>query len=153
MTDWGGRRVVVTGMGIASPLGVGVAHVWKRMLQGESGIGSIQSFDTTELPAKNAGQVPAGIRAEGGLTLSEWIPVKDLKKMDRFIHLALVAATEAVEDSGWLPQDEEGQEATGVMIGSGIGGLQTIFEASKLVLEGKVKRLSPFFISRRVISP
>ena len=146
------RRVVVTGMGIASPLGVGVEHVWKRLIAGESGIGAIQSFDVTDLPAKIAGQVPAGTRADGGLTLNEWIPVKDLKKMDRFIHLALVAATEAVEDSGWLPEDEPGREATGVMIGSGIGGLQTIFEASKMVLEGKVKRLSPFFIPSALIN-
>jgi 3-oxoacyl-[acyl-carrier-protein] synthase II len=139
-------------MGIASPLGVGVEHVWKRLVAGESGIGAIQSFDTTDLPAKIAGQVPAGIRAEGGLTLTEWIPVKDQKKMDRFIHLALVAATEAVEDSGWVAEDEAGQEATGVMIGSGIGGLQTIFDASKLVLEGRVKRLSPFFIPSALIN-
>ena len=149
---WADRRVVVTGMGIASPLGVGVEHVWRRLIAGESGIGAIQSFDTTDLPAKIAGQVPAGTRGEGGLTLGEWIPVKDQKKMDRFIHLALVAATEAVEDSGWLPEDDEGREATGVMIGSGIGGLQTIFEASRLVLEGKVKRLSPFFIPSALIN-
>ncbi len=146
------RRVVVVGMGIASPLGVGVEHVWKRLVAGESGIGAIQSFDVTDLAAKIAGQVPPGTRADGGLTLSEWVPVKDQKKMDRFIHLALVAATEAVEDSGWLPEDEPGREATGVMIGSGIGGLQTIFEASKMVLEGKVKRLSPFFIPSALIN-
>ncbi len=146
------RRVVVTGMGIVSPLGLGVEHVWKRLVEGHSGIGAIQSFDVTDLACKIAGQVPAGVRAEGGLTLGEWIPVKDQKKMDRFIHLALVAATEAVEDSGWLPQDDEGQEATGVMIGSGIGGLQTIFEGSKLVVEGKVKRLSPFFIPAALIN-
>jgi 3-oxoacyl-[acyl-carrier-protein] synthase II len=150
--DAGGRRVVVTGMGIASPLGLGVEHVWKRLLASESGIGAIQSFDTAELPAKIAGQVPAGTRAAGGLTLTEWIPQKDLKKMDRFIHLALVAATEAVEDSGWMPTDEPAREATGVMIGSGIGGLQTIFEASKLVAEGKVRRLSPFFIPSALIN-
>ncbi len=146
------RRVVVTGMGIVSPLGLGVEHVWRRLVEGHSGIGAIQSFDVTDLACKIAGQVPAGVRAEGGLTLGEWIPVKDQKKMDRFIHLALVAATEAVEDSGWLPQDDEGQEATGVMIGSGIGGLQTIFEGSKLVVEGKVKRLSPFFIPAALIN-
>jgi 3-oxoacyl-[acyl-carrier-protein] synthase II len=146
------RRVVVTGMGIASPLGVGVEHVWRRLIEGESGIGAIQSFDTTELPAKIAGQVPPGTREGGGLSLNEWIPVKDQKKMDRFIHLALVAATEAVEDSGWLPTDEAGQEETGVMIGSGIGGLQTIFEASKLVFEGKVRRISPFFIPSALIN-
>jgi 3-oxoacyl-[acyl-carrier-protein] synthase II len=146
------RRVVVTGMGIACPLGLGVEHVWRRLVAGESGIGAIQSFDTGDLPAKIAGQVPAGTRADGGLTLSEWVPQKDQKKMDRFIHLALVAATEAVEDSGWLPEDEPGREATGVMIGSGIGGLQTIFEGSKLVLEGKVRRLSPFFIPSALIN-
>jgi len=150
--DFHERRVVVTGMGIACPLGLGVEHVWRRLIAGESGIGAIQSFDTSDLPAKIAGQVPAGTRADGGLTLSEWVPQKDQKKMDRFIHLALVAATEAVEDSGWLPEDETGQEATGVMIGSGIGGLQTIFEGSKLVLEGKVRRLSPFFIPSALIN-
>jgi 3-oxoacyl-[acyl-carrier-protein] synthase II len=150
--DMAARRVVVTGMGIASPLGLGVENVWKRLIAGESGIGAIQSFDTTDLTAKIAGQVPAGTRADGGLTLSEWVPVKDQKKMDRFIHLALVAATEAVEDSGWVPETEADQEATGVMIGSGIGGLQTIFEGSKLVLEGKVKRLSPFFIPSALIN-
>ena len=90
------RRVVVTGMGIASPLGLGVENVWKRMLAGESGITAIQSFDVTNIPAKIAGIVPPGTRADGGLDLAEWIPVKDQKKMDRFIQLALVAATEAV---------------------------------------------------------
>ncbi len=147
-----GRRVVVTGMGIACPLGLGVERVWRRLIAGESGISAIRSFDTTDLPARIAGSVPPGVRAEGGLSLNEWIPVKDQKKMDRFIHLALVAATEAVEDSGWMPSDEEGREATGVMIGSGIGGLQTIFEASKLVFEGKVKRISPFFIPSALIN-
>jgi 3-oxoacyl-[acyl-carrier-protein] synthase II len=139
-------------MGIACPLGLGVERVWRRLIAGESGISAIRSFDTTDLPARIAGSVPPGVRAEGGLSLNEWIPVKDQKKMDRFIHLALVAATEAVEDSGWMPSDEEGREATGVMIGSGIGGLQTIFEASKLVFEGKVKRISPFFIPSALIN-
>ncbi len=146
------RRIVVTGMGIASPLGLGVPHVWKRLIEGQSGISAIQSFDVTDLAAKIAGQVPAGTRAEGGLSLSEWIPPKDQRKMDRFIHLALVAATEAVEDSGWMPEDEPSREATGVMIGSGIGGLQTIYEASVQVHEGKVKRLSPFFIPSALIN-
>jgi 3-oxoacyl-[acyl-carrier-protein] synthase II len=146
------RRVVVTGMGIASPLGLGVERVWNRLIEGQSGISAIQSFDVSELPAKIAGQVPAGTREDGGLTLSEWIPVKDQRKMDRFIHLALVAAIEAVEDSGWLPEDEESREATGVMIGSGIGGLQTIYEASIQIHEGKIKRLSPFFIPSALIN-
>jgi len=146
------RRVVVTGMGIASPLGIGVEHVWRRLIAGESGINAIQSFDVSDLPAKVAGEIPAGVRAEGGLDLSEWIPVKDLKKMDRFIQLGMVAAIEAVEDSGWMPEGEEDRCATGVMIGSGIGGLQSIYEASILVHEGKVRRLSPFFIPSALIN-
>jgi 3-oxoacyl-[acyl-carrier-protein] synthase II len=146
------RRVVVTGMGIACPLGVGVAHVWQRMLASESGIGPITHFDPKDLPAKIAGQVPAGSRAEGKLDLNEFIPVKDQKKMDRFIQLALVAATEAVEDSGWVPESEEDRCATGVMIGSGIGGLPEIYNASQLVSAGKARRLSPFFIPAALIN-
>jgi len=146
------RRVVVTGMGIACPLGLGVERVWRRLVNGESGIRAIQSFDTTELTAKIAGQVPVGTRAEGGLDLSEWIPIKDQKKMDRFIHLAVVAASEAVEDSGWVPPDEDERCATGVMIGSGIGGIGTIYDASVLVYTGKARRLSPFFIPSALIN-
>jgi 3-oxoacyl-[acyl-carrier-protein] synthase II len=146
------RRVVVTGMGIVSPLGLGVEHVWRKLVNGETGIRAIGSFDTTELTAKIGGQVPAGTRAEGGLDLAEWIPVKDLKKMDRFIHLGLVAATEAMEDSGWVPRTEEEKYASGTMIGSGIGGLQTIYENSILIHEGKAKRISPFFIPSALIN-
>jgi 3-oxoacyl-[acyl-carrier-protein] synthase II len=126
--------------------------VWKRLINGESGISSIQSFDTAELTARIAGQVPPGLAAEGGLDLSEWIAVKEVKKMDRFIHLGLVAASQAIEDSGWLPQTEEEKYASGVMIGSGIGGLQTIYDASILVHEGRAKRLSPFFIPSALIN-
>ena len=146
------RRVVVTGMGIACPLGLGVENVWKRLTAGESGLGAIQSFDVSQLTAKIAGQVPAGPKTEGKLDLNEWIPVKDLKKMDRFIQLALVAAEEAVEDSGWKPEDEDARCRTGVMIGSGIGGLPTIFEASLLIKDGKTRRLSPFFIPSALIN-
>lgn len=146
------RRVVVTGLGAVTPLGIGAEQVWKRLIAGESGIRAIQNFDVTELPAKIAGQVPQGSKADGKLDLNEWIPPKDQRKMDRFIQLALVAATEAVEDSGWMPEDEEGRCATGVMIGSGIGGLQTIFEGSQQVLEGRIKRLSPFFIPSALIN-
>jgi len=146
------RRVVVTGMGIACPLGVGVGTVWKRLVAGESGISAIQSFDTKDLTAKIAGQVPHGARAEGKLDLSEWIPVKDQKKMDRFIQLAVVAAAEAVEHSGWQPETEEDRCATGVMIGSGIGGLTTIYEAAVQVANGKARRLSPFFIPSALIN-
>lgn len=146
------RRVVVTGMGVVCPLGIGVETVWQRLINSQSGINAIQSFDVTDLPSKVAGQVPPGTKAEGGLDLAEWIPAKDQRKMDRFIHLALVAAEEAVVDSGWLPEDEADRCATGVMIGSGIGGLQTISDCAILVHEGKVRRVSPFFIPAALIN-
>jgi 3-oxoacyl-[acyl-carrier-protein] synthase II len=139
-------------MGIVCPLGVGVEHVWKKLINGESGIGIINSFDTTELTAKIAGQVPAGHSSEGGLDLSEWIPVKELKKMDRFIHLGISAASMAIEDSGWVPHSEEDKCAAGTMIGSGIGGLQTIYDGSITVHEGRARRLSPFFIPAALIN-
>jgi 3-oxoacyl-[acyl-carrier-protein] synthase II len=146
------RRVVITGMGIACPLGLGAEHVWKRLLNGDSGITAVSSFDTSELTAKIAGQVPAGKAAEGGLDLAEWIAVKELKKMDRFIHLGVVAASQAIEDSGYVPETEEQKYAAGVMIGSGIGGLQSIYDASVQVHEGKSRRLSPFFIPSALIN-
>jgi 3-oxoacyl-[acyl-carrier-protein] synthase II len=146
------RRVVVTGMGIACPLGLGVENVWRRLINGESGISAIQAFDTKDLPCKVAGQVPQGTKADGKLDIGEWIPVKDQKKMDRFVHMAMVAGTQAVEDSGWVPSTEEEHCATGVMIGSGIGGLETIYEASLLVHSGKARRLSPFFIPSALIN-
>ncbi|MFT8781628.1 beta-ketoacyl-ACP synthase II [Acetobacter syzygii] len=148
----GRRRVVVTGMGIVGPLGLGVENVWSRLIAGESGIGTITQFDASDLPAQVAGEVPSGLREDGKLTLSEWVPTKDQRKMDRFIHMGLVAATEAVEDSGWKPQTEEEKCRTGVMIGSGIGGLQTIYDASITVHEGRAKRLSPFFIPSALIN-
>jgi 3-oxoacyl-[acyl-carrier-protein] synthase II len=146
------RRVVVTGMGIACPLGLGVENVWKRLLAGESGIGAIQSFDVGDLPAKIAGTIPKGSKAEGKLDMAEWVAPKDQRKMDRFIQFALVAATEAVEDSGWMPEGEEDRCATGVMIGSGIGGLETIFETALMIKEGKARRISPFFIPAALIN-
>ncbi len=146
------RRVVVTGMGVACPLGVGVEHVWSRLLNAESGVTAIQRFNSSELTSKIAGQVPVGSKAEGGLDLSEWVPIKDQKKMDRFIHLGMVAAQEAVIDSGWEPPTEEDRWATGVMIGSGIGGLGTIYEASVMVHTGRARRLSPFFIPSALIN-
>ena len=146
------RRVVVTGMGIVCPLGLGVEHVWRRLVNAESGITAIQAFDTKDLPCKVAGQVPQGTKTDGKLDIGEWIPIKDQKKMDRFVHMAMVAGTQAVEDSGWVPQTEDDHCATGVMIGSGIGGLETIYEASLLVHQGKARRFSPFFIPSALIN-
>ena len=146
------RRVVVTGMGIVCPLGLGVEHVWSRLLAGQSGIGTITGFDAGDLPAKIAGEVPLGPYTEGKYTASEWIAAKDIKKMDPFIHYGIAAAAQAVADSGWEPQTEEDRCATGVMMGSGIGGLQSIYEGSVLVHEGKARRMSPFFIPSALIN-
>jgi 3-oxoacyl-[acyl-carrier-protein] synthase II len=146
------RRVVVTGMGIACPLGLGVENVWRRLVNAESGISATPPFASNDLPCKVAGQVPSGAKADGRLDINEWIPIKDQKKMDRFVHMAMVAGTQAVEDSGWLPETEEDRCATGVMIGSGIGGLETIYDASILVNSGKARRLSPFFIPSALIN-
>jgi 3-oxoacyl-[acyl-carrier-protein] synthase II len=146
------RRVVVTGIGLVTPLGVGAERVWKRLISGESGVRSIQSFDVSDLPAKIAGQVPRGDTAAGDFNADDWVPPKDQRKMDEFIIFAMAAAAQAVEDSGWKPQDAEGRESTGVMIGSGIGGLPGITEGALTVHEKGPRRLSPFFIPSNLIN-
>jgi 3-oxoacyl-[acyl-carrier-protein] synthase II len=139
-------------MGIACPLGVGVEHVWKRMLAGHSGIAAIQSFDVSALPARIAGQIPVGQKADGGLDINEWIPVKDQKKMDRFIHFAMGAAEQAITDSGIKDIIAAEAERIGVMIGAGIGGLPAIEEMARVVMEKGAKRISPFFIPACLIN-
>src|SRR5271157_1834287 len=99
------RRVVVTGLGMVTPLGVGAEHVWKRLIAAESGIRSIQSFDVSDLPAKIAGQVPRGETASGNFNADDWVPSKDQRKMDEFIVYAIAAAEQAVTDAEWKPQD------------------------------------------------
>jgi 3-oxoacyl-[acyl-carrier-protein] synthase II len=146
------RRVVVTGLGLVTPLACGVEATWKRLIAGESGLGAIQSFDVSDLPAKVAGQVPLGETASGRFNADDWVPHKDQKKMDPFIIFGLAAAIQAVEDSGWKPTDEEGQDRTGVMIGSGIGGLQAIYEGSITLKERGPRRISPFFIPSALIN-
>ncbi|HKT20231.1 MAG TPA: beta-ketoacyl-ACP synthase II [Stellaceae bacterium] len=146
------RRVVVTGLGLVTPLGVGAERVWKRLISAESGIRSIQSFDVSDLPAKIAGQVPRGETAAGEFNADDWVPPKDQRKMDEFIVFAIAAADQAVKDSGWTPQDDEARERTGVMIGSGIGGLPGITEGALTVHEKGPRRLSPFFIPSNLIN-
>ncbi|MDB5406295.1 MAG: 3-oxoacyl-[acyl-carrier-protein] synthase 2 [Rhodospirillales bacterium] len=146
------RRVVVTGIGLVTPLGVGADHVWRRLLNGESGIGAIQSFDVSDLPAKIAGQVPRGETAEGSFNVDDWVPPKDQRKMDTFILFAMGAAIQAIEDSGWKPEAEEDRERTGVMIGSGIGGLPSIAETAVILAERGPRRVSPFFIPASLIN-
>ncbi len=146
------RRVVVTGLGLVTPLGCGVSHNWERLLAGRSGIRAIEGFDVSDLPAKIAGVVPSGPGAEGGFDPDEWLEPKEQRKIDRFILLGIAAAQQAVEDSGWKPADDEGRNRTGVMIGSGIGGLNTIYEASLVLQERGPRRISPFFIPSALIN-
>ncbi|MDF1793440.1 MAG: beta-ketoacyl-ACP synthase II [Thalassobaculaceae bacterium] len=146
------RRVVITGLGMVSPLACGVKANWDRLMAGESGIRAIETFDVSDLPAKIAGIVPEGSKDAGGFDPSEWVEPKEQRKIDRFILLGLVAADQAVMDSGWLPQDAESQERTGVMIGSGIGGLTTIADAAVLLQERGPRRISPFFIPSALIN-
>ena len=146
------RRVVVTGLGLVTPLGCGVEVTWDRLIKGESGLRAIQSFDVSDIPAKIAGQVPLGDKASGLFTAADWVETKDLKKMDQFIVFALAAATQAVEDSGWMPEAEADRDRTGVMIGSGIGGLPSIAEGAMTIHEKGPRRLSPFFIPAALIN-
>ncbi|OFX05109.1 MAG: beta-ketoacyl-[acyl-carrier-protein] synthase II [Alphaproteobacteria bacterium RIFCSPHIGHO2_12_FULL_66_14] len=146
------RRVVVTGMGMVTPLGDGVDTNWRRLLAAESGIRSIQAFDTSDLATRIAGEVPLGDKANGHFNVDTYVAPKDQRKLDRFIVFGLAAAEQAVEDSGWKPQDGEGRNRTGVMIGSGIGGLQTIYETSLVLKERGPRRVSPFFIPSALIN-
>jgi 3-oxoacyl-[acyl-carrier-protein] synthase II len=146
------RRVVVTGFGMVTPLGVGSESVWKRLLDGQSGIRSIQNFDVSDLPAKIAGQVPRGETASGDFNADDWVPPKEQRKMDEFIVYALAAAEQAVRDADWKPTDAEEKERTGVMIGSGIGGLPGITEGALTLHEKGPRRLSPFFIPSNLIN-
>ncbi len=146
------RRVVVTGMGMVTPLGDGVDTNWRRLLAAESGIRSIQAFDTSDLATKIAGEVPQGDKANGHFNVDAYLSPKDQRKLDKFIVFGLAAAEQAVEDSGWKPQDEEGLTRTGVIIGSGIGGLQTIYETSLVLKERGPRRVSPFFIPSALIN-
>jgi 3-oxoacyl-[acyl-carrier-protein] synthase II len=146
------RRVVVSGIGLVTPFGVGTDNNWRRLTAGESGLRAIQSFDVSDLPAKIAGQVPRGDTKSSLFNADDWVPPKDQRKMDLFITFAMCAAVQAVEDSGWLPQDEDGRERTGVMIGSGIGGLPGIAEMAMTLHERGPRRVSPFFIPASLIN-
>ena len=145
------RRVVVTGMGMVTPLGSGVDRNWSQIIGGKSGISRIENFDVSDISCQIAGQVP-GADAEGGLNLDDWIDPREQRKQDRFIQLGLAAACQAVEDSGWKPQGRESQNRTGVMIGSGIGGLESIVTTDQLMNEKGPRRISPFFIPSALIN-
>lgn len=145
------RRVVVTGMGIVSPLGTGIDHVWKRLIAGESGLTTITGFNTDDLPAKVAGVVPRGTNP-GEFNADNHIEPKEQKKMDEFIHFAMGAADEAIKDSGIDLSTEEKRQRAGVMIGSGIGGLRAIEETVEIMNTKGPRRVSPFFIPASLIN-
>ena len=145
------RRVVVTGLGMVTPLGVGVDHNWSQMIAGETGINRITGFDVDDLACQIAGQVP-GADVPGGLDLDAFIEPREQRRMDRFIQLGVVAAQLAVEDSGWMPEDRESLNRTGVMIGSGIGGLETIVQTNQLMNDRGPRKISPFFIPSALIN-
>jgi beta-ketoacyl-acyl-carrier-protein synthase II len=146
------RRVVVTGLGLVSPLGCGVDLNWERLTNSESGIHAIQSFDVSDLPAKIAAQVPVGETSEGKFNADDWVPPKEQRRMDAFIVFALAATAQAVADSGWTPTEEDDRCRTGVLIGSGIGGLSEIARNALLAENGQTRRISPFFIPAALIN-
>ncbi len=146
------RRVVVTGLGMVTPLACGVQDSWRRLLAGESGAGRIEKFDTSDLPAKIAAEVPRGDGSNGTFNPDDWIPAKEARKVDDFITFAIAAAKQAVKDADWMPDEEEARCRTGVLIGSGIGGLPGIEEASITLHEKGPRRISPFFIPGRLIN-
>jgi len=147
------RRVVVTGMGLTTPLGNGVDINWKRLTSGVVGINKIDNFDVSDLPCKIAGQVPSiNNDPEGGLDIDQWIEPREYKRIDRFISYGIISAIQAIEDSGWKPQTENQKNKTGVILGSGIGGLETIANTTELLKSKGPRKVSPFFIPSALIN-
>ncbi len=145
------KRVVITGLGLVTPLGSGVEHVWHRLTASHSGLSPITRIDVSDLPARVAGQVPRGA-GEGEFNVDSHIPPKEQKRMDEFIHFAFGAADQAIADAGWNPEGDEARERTGVLIGSGIGGMPMIEEAALTLHEKGPRRISPFFIPACLIN-
>src|SRR6201991_5314622 len=146
------RRVVVTGLGMVSPLGCGVEPTWKRILNGESGARRIERFDVSDLQTKYACTVVRGDGSNDTFNPDKWMEPKDQRKVDDFIIFGMAAAGQALDDANWHPESEEDQCATGTMIGSGIGGLNGIADTAVLLKERGPRRVSPFFIPGRLIN-
>jgi 3-oxoacyl-[acyl-carrier-protein] synthase II len=146
------RRVVVTGLGMVTPLGCGVETTWQRLLAGQSGARKIEKFNVEDLAAKIACQIPRGDGSDGTFNPDQWMEPKEQRRVDDFIIYAMCAARQALEQSGWKPTSYEDQAATGVMIGSGIGGIEGIAETALTMQEKGPRRVSPFFIPGRIIN-
>ena len=147
------RRVVVTGLGLTTPLGNGVDINWQRLTSGVVGINKIENFDVSDLPCKIAGQVPnISNDPDGGLDIDKWIEPREYKRIDRFISYGIISAIQAIEDSDWKPQSENQKNRTGVILGSGIGGLETIANTTELLNSKGPRKVSPFFIPSALIN-
>jgi 3-oxoacyl-[acyl-carrier-protein] synthase II len=147
------RRVVVTGLGMLTPLACGVEETWQRLLAGKSGISRVvDKFEVSDLPCKIAGQIPRGDGSNGTFDPDQWMEPKEQRKVDDFILFAMSAAKQALDDADWHPQTYDDQVASGVLIGSGIGGIEGIAETALLLQERGPRRVSPFFIPGRIIN-
>jgi 3-oxoacyl-[acyl-carrier-protein] synthase II len=146
------RRVVVTGLGMVTPLACGVEPTWQRLIAGQSGIKRIEKFDVSDITSKIAGQVPRGDGSDGSFNADQWMEPKEQRKVDDFIIFAMGAATMALDDAGWHPEGREDQIASGVLIGSGIGGIEGIVETALVLRDRGPRRVSPFFIPGRLIN-
>ena len=146
------RRVVVTGLGLVTPLADGVEKSWERILDGQSGAGTITGFDPSRLTTQYACEVPLGDGSDGTFNADRYMEPKEQRKVDTFILFGMAAAQQAVEDSGWMPEDREAQERTGVLIGSGIGGLNSIANTAVMMAEKGPRRVSPFFVPGALIN-
>ncbi|GLI22720.1 MULTISPECIES: beta-ketoacyl-ACP synthase II [Xanthobacter] len=146
------RRVVVTGLGMVTPLACGVEPTWRRLLAGESGVKAISHFEVSDLACKIAANIPRGDGSDGTYNPDQWMEPKEQRKVDEFIVFAMAAATQALDDAGWHPTEYEDQIASGVLIGSGIGGIEGIADASLLLKDRGPRRISPFFIPGRLIN-
>ena len=146
------RRVVITGLGMVTPLACGVEATWARLLAGQSGAGQITRFDPVNVLTQYACEIPRGDGSDGTFNPDQWMEPKDQRKVDDFIIYGMTAAVQAVQDSGWVPETEDDRCRTGVMIGSGIGGLTSIAETAILIKEKGPKRVSPFFIPGSLIN-
>jgi 3-oxoacyl-[acyl-carrier-protein] synthase II len=146
------RRVVVTGLGIVCPLGCGVEATWSGIREGRSGVRKIEKFDVSDIPCKIAGIVPRGDGSNGSFNSDQWMEPKEQRKVDDFIIFSMSAATQALDDAGWHPKSRDDQNSTGVLIGSGIGGIGGIADTAITLKERGPRRVSPFFIPGRLIN-
>ncbi len=146
------RRVVITGLGMVTPLACGVEETWSRLIDGQSGAAKVESFDVSDIACKIACEIPIGDGSDGTFNADDWMEPKEQRRVDGFIVYSMAAAVQAVEDSGWKPDEYEDLIRTGVLIGSGIGGLRGIEQTSLLLAERGPRKISPFFIPGRLIN-